>query len=123
MQAALQAHDRMQLARIGYGTGNLYLNANRDAIDDKTRLWTQAPNLDYPSDKTLAVIKIESLDGDLIAVFMNYAMHANSLFLEGMISGDFPGMSAGAKIGHSAPRERVKGGAIPGQCGGVKVGQ
>ena len=91
MQAALQAHDRMQLARIGYGTGNLYLNANRDAIDDKTRLWTQAPNLDYPSDKTLAVIKIEPLNGDLIAVFMNYAMHANSLFLEGMISGDFPG--------------------------------
>lgn len=91
VQAAIQAHDRMQLARIGYGTGHLYLNANRDAIDDETRLWSQEPNLDYPSDKTLAVIKIESLDGDLIAVYMNYAMHANSLFLEGMISADFPG--------------------------------
>jgi hypothetical protein len=91
VRAAQQAHDRMQPARIGYGTGNLYLNGNRDAIDEQTRLWSQEPNLDYPSDKTLAVIKIESLSGDLIAVYMNYAMHANSLFLEGMISGDFPG--------------------------------
>ena len=91
VQAAQQAHDRMQPARIGYGTGNLYLNVNRDAIDDQTRLWTQEPNFSYPSDKTLAVVKIESLSGELIAVYMNYAMHANSLFLEGMISGDFPG--------------------------------
>jgi neutral ceramidase len=90
-QAARQAHDSMKPARIGYGSGNLYLNVNRDAIDEQTRLWSQEPNLDYPSDKTLAVIKIESLSGQLIAVYMNYAMHANSLFLNGMVSGDFPG--------------------------------
>jgi len=90
-QAAKQAHDSMQPARIGYGSGNLYLNVNRDAIDEQARLWAQEPNLDYPSDKTLAVIKIESLSGQLIAVYMNYAMHANSLFLNGMVSGDFPG--------------------------------
>lgn len=90
-QAAKQARDAMQPARIGFGSGNLYLNVNRDAIDEKTRLWAQEPNLEYPSDKTLAVIKIESLKGQLIAVYMNYAMHANSLFLNGMISGDFPG--------------------------------
>jgi neutral ceramidase len=92
--AAKQAHDQMQLARIGFGTGNLYLNVNRDAIDDKTRLWSQEPNLEYPSDKTLSVIKIESLSGKLIAVYMNYAMHANSLFLNGMVSGDFFGEAA-----------------------------
>ncbi len=91
VQAAQKAHDSMQPARIGYGTGSLYLNVNRDAIDEQSRLWSQEPNLEYPSDKTLAVIKIESLSGDLIAVYMNYAMHANTLFLEGMISGDFPG--------------------------------
>lgn len=91
IQAALQARDKMQPAKIGYGTGNLYLNVNRDAIDEHTRLWSQEPNLEYPSDKTLAVIKIESLNGELIAVYMNYAMHANSLFLNGMVSGDFPG--------------------------------
>src|SRR6266487_6260903 len=91
VQAAKQAHDKMQPARMGFGTGNLYLNVNRDAIDEHTRLWSQEPNLEYPSDKTLAVIKIESLSGDLIAVYMNYAMHANSLFLDGKVSGDFPG--------------------------------
>jgi hypothetical protein len=90
-KAADEAHDKMQPARIGYGEGQLYLNVNRDAIDEKTRLWSQEPNLNYPSDKTLAVIKIESLNGQLIAVYMNYAMHANSLFLNGMVSGDFPG--------------------------------
>lgn len=95
VEAARLAHERMQPARIGYGTGNLYLNVNRDAINEQTRLWTQEPNLDYPSDKTLAVIKIESLSGDLIAVYMNYAMHANLLFLEGMVSGDFPGEAEG----------------------------
>jgi neutral ceramidase len=93
-QAAKQAHDQMQPARIGYGEGNLFLNVNRDAIDEQTRLWAQEPNLKYPSDKTLAVIKVESLDGELIAVYMNYAMHANSLFLNGMVSGDFPGEAA-----------------------------
>lgn len=91
IEAAIEAHDRMKPARIGFGTGSLYLNVNRDAIDETTRLWSQEPNPDYPSDKSLAVIKIESLDGELIAVYMNYSMHANSLFLEGMISGDFPG--------------------------------
>lgn len=91
VQAAKQARDKMQPAKIGYGTGALYLNANRDAIDEHTRLWAQEPNLEYPSDKTLAVVKIQSLTGDLIAVYMNYAMHANSLFLDGKVSGDFPG--------------------------------
>ena len=94
VQAAKQAHDKMQPARIGYGAGKLYLNVNRDVIDEQTRLWTQEPNLNYPSDKTLAVIKIESLDGKLIAAYTNYAMHANSLFLNGMVSGDFPGEAA-----------------------------
>lgn len=89
--AAKQANARMQAARIGFGTGNLYLNVNRDAIDEQSRLWSQEPNLDYPSDKTLAVVKIESTSGELIAVYMNYAMHAVSLFLDGKVSGDFPG--------------------------------
>src|SRR3954469_23653622 len=33
LQAAKNARDEMQPARIGFGTGNLYLNVNRDAID------------------------------------------------------------------------------------------
>jgi hypothetical protein len=89
--AAKQAKAKMQGARIGFGTGNVYLNVNRDSIDEQSRLWSQEPNLDYPSDKTLAVVKIESTRGELIAVLLNYAMHAVSLFLDGKVSGDFPG--------------------------------
>ena len=37
------------------------------------------------------MVKIESVSGELIAVYMNYAMHAVSLFLDGKVSGDFPG--------------------------------
>jgi neutral ceramidase len=37
------------------------------------------------------VVKIESTSGELIAVYLNYAMHAVSLFLDGKVSGDFPG--------------------------------
>lgn len=91
VKAASEAKDAAQPARIGYGTGMLYLNVNRDDIDGKTRLWAQEPNFDYPSDKTLAVIRIETLSGEPIAVYMNYAMHAISLFLDGKVSGDFPG--------------------------------
>lgn len=91
VQATKQAKAKVQPARIGFGTGKLYLNVNRDAIDEQTRLWSQEPNLEYQSDKTLAVIKIESATGELIAAYMNYAMHAVSLFLDGKISGDFPG--------------------------------
>ena len=91
VEAVRQAHSKLSPARIGAGAGLLYLNVNRDAIDEGTRLWAQQPNLAYPSDKTLSVIKIESLSGDLVAVYMNYAMHAISLFLDGRVSGDFPG--------------------------------
>jgi neutral ceramidase len=91
VKAANDAKSAAQPARIGYGTEMLYLNVNRDVVDEKTRLWEQQPNLEYPSDKTLAVIRIETLSGEPIAVYMNYAMHAISLFLDGKVSGDFPG--------------------------------
>src|SRR5256885_3330477 len=71
--AAKQAKAMMQPARIGFGTGNLYLNVNRGAIDEQSRLWAQEPNLDYPSDKTLAVVQIESTSSQLIAAYMHSA--------------------------------------------------
>src|SRR5271157_924726 len=56
VDAVRQAKAKLQPARVGFGTGNSYLNVNRDAIDPETHLWTQAPNLDGPSDKTVAVV-------------------------------------------------------------------
>ena len=86
-----QAKARLKPARVGYGTGFSYLNVNRDAIDPETRRWTQAPNLDGPSDKTVAVLKFEAPTGEPIAVYWTYAMHPVNGFLAGFTSADFPG--------------------------------
>jgi len=91
VDAVRQARARLQPARIGFGTGFSYLNVNRDAIDPETRRWTQGPNLDGPSDKTVAVLKFEAPSGEPIAVYWTYAMHPVNGFLAGFTSADFPG--------------------------------
>src|SRR5580658_7679091 len=91
LDAVRQAKAKLQPARIGFGTGFAYLNVNRDAISPETHLWTQAPNLDAPSDKTVAVVKFETPAGEPIAVYVNYAMHPINGYLVGFTSADFPG--------------------------------
>jgi neutral ceramidase len=91
LEAVKQAKDSLQPAEMGFGEGNLYLNVNRDAVDPKTRLWAQEANVDGPSDKTLAVLEFRKPNGGApIAIYMNYAMHAVTMFLREEISGDFP---------------------------------
>jgi hypothetical protein len=91
VDAVRQAKAKLQPARVGFGTGFCYLNVNRDAIDPQTRRWTQAPNLDGPSDKTVAVLKFQAASGEPIAVYLTYAMHPVNGFLAGFTSADFPG--------------------------------
>jgi neutral ceramidase len=91
VEAVRQAQAKLQPARVGFGTGFSYLNVNRDAISPETHLWTQAPNLDAPSDKTVAVLKFETPTGQPIAVYVNYAMHPINGYLVGFTSADFPG--------------------------------
>jgi neutral ceramidase len=93
-EAVRQANTKLQPARVGYGTGQFYVNVNGDAVHPDTRLWYQGPNLDGPSDKTVAVVKFESLSGEPIAVYINYAMHANLMFMRNEISGGFPGATS-----------------------------
>ncbi len=85
------AKDKLQPARIGYGTGVSYINIQRNIIDRKTNKWWEGANYDGPSDKTVAVIKFESLKGEPIAVYFNYACHAVVTGNTDMLSGDFPG--------------------------------
>ena len=94
MDAVRQAKSKLQPARVGYGKGFSYLNVNRDAVDPETHRWTQAPNLDGPSDKTVAVIKFSSAAGDPIAVYMTYAMHPINGYLAGFTSADFAGAAS-----------------------------
>ena len=95
LDAVKQAKASLQPAEMGFGEGKLYLNVNRDAIDPKTRKWAQQANLEFPSDKTLAVIQFRKPNGGApIAVYINYAMHAVTMFLREQISGDFPESTA-----------------------------
>src|SRR5215471_3624922 len=94
VDAVRQAKAKLQPARVGFGTGKSYLNVNRDTIDSETRLWTQAPNLDGPSDKTVAVVEFLAPHGEPIAVYMDYAMHPVNGFLAGITSADFAGAAS-----------------------------
>jgi neutral ceramidase len=94
MDAVRQAKASLQPARLGYGAGRSYLNVNRDVVDGESHLWTQAPNLDGPSDKTVAVIEFLAPGGQPIAVYMDYAMHPVNGFLAGLTSADFAGAAS-----------------------------
>jgi neutral ceramidase len=91
MNVVRMANGNLQPAKVGYGTGKSYLNVNRDVINKDTRLWTQAANIDGPSDKTLAVMIFSDNQGKPIAGYMNYAMHPVNAYLAGFITADFPG--------------------------------
>lgn len=94
LDAVRQAKANLQPARVGFGSGNSYLNVNRDAIDSETHLWTQAPNLEGSSDKTVAVVEFLTPSGQPIAVYMDYAMHPVNGFLAGLTSADFAGAAS-----------------------------
>jgi neutral ceramidase len=88
------AMQRLAPARIGYGTGVSYINVNRNIIDPKTRRWWEGPNYEGPSDKTVTVIELESVSGEPIAVYYNYAMHAVTVGQLDLVSGDAPGTTS-----------------------------
>ncbi len=85
---------RLEPARVAWGTGVSYINVNRDRIDPKTRRWWEGPNYDGPSDKTVAVVRVETLAGAPIAVYFNYAVHGVITGTLDMISGDIPGAAS-----------------------------
>jgi neutral ceramidase len=80
----------MQPARMGLGTGIAEVNVNRDQYSP-VRGWIPGNNPGAPSDKTVWVVKFESLTGDPIAIWFNYAVHSIVTFNLGVISGDLAG--------------------------------
>ena len=94
LQATRAASANMQPASVGFAEGKVYLNVNRDLFSDETGDWTQAPNPDGPSDKTLAVLAFYDAQGKPIAGYMNYAMHPVNGYLSNFRSGDFAGAAS-----------------------------
>lgn len=81
-------------ARISYGSGESYINVNRNIIDRKSNRWWEGPNRDGPSDKTVSVMYVETLAGVPLAVWYNYAVHAVLLGQLDQISADLPGAAS-----------------------------
>lgn len=94
LQSLREAVARLRPARIAWGTGQSYINVNRDRVDPATGRWWEGPNYEGTSDKTVAVVRIESATGEPIAVYYNYAVHAVLTGTLDMISGDIPGATS-----------------------------
>jgi neutral ceramidase len=94
LDAVRQSKAKLQPAEVAFGTGLSYLNANRDEVSEETHRWTQAPNLNAVSDKTVAVVTFTTPAGDPIAAYVNYAMHPINGYLVGFTSADFPGAAS-----------------------------
>ena len=92
--AVRQALAKLQPARMGFGTGKANVNMNRRAPDGSGG-WMLGNNPEGVSDKTVAVIKFETLSGQPIAIFSNYAVHGTVLGPGNMqISADLPGAAS-----------------------------
>lgn len=92
--AVSQAAGRLQPARMAFGTGQSWINVNRNIIESETRRWWEGPNYEGPSDKTVAVMRFETLTGQPIAVYYNYAVHPVITGNLDMISADIPGAAS-----------------------------
>jgi neutral ceramidase len=98
LTSAKQALDNLRPAKFGYGTGKSYVNVNRD-FQQEDGYWIQAPNYEGFSDKTLAVLKFEDLDCNLICAILNYAVIPATTYLaededgRQKICSDIPGVA------------------------------
>ena len=93
LEAVRQAAAQLQTARIAFGRGQGWVNINNGEQSGSKAGYDPLG----PSDKTLDVMRFETAAGAPIALFVNYASHAEVMFrsitkADGYeISGDLPG--------------------------------
>lgn len=91
VEAVRQAKANLQPARAGFGTGKAYVNTNRRAHLESGG-WGLGVNPEGVSDKTVAVVRFETLSGEPIAFLINYAVHGTAMGPENyQITADLPG--------------------------------
>ena len=98
VEAVKKAMATMRPARYGYGTIESICNVNRD-LKTAFGFWVEGPNYAGYSDHNLYVLKLEDLEGKLIAAILNFGAHAVCAFaqkdVDGKVktSGNFPGIA------------------------------
>lgn len=94
VQVVREAERNLQPARIGVGRGRADVNINRRARLANGNYWL-GRNPDGPSDKTVHVVKFETLTGKPVAVLANYSVHAVVLGPDNLqITADLPGTTS-----------------------------
>ena len=102
VDATRQSIAKLQPARIGFGRGKAYINGNRMYWDPEQGRYMLGYDRSgtLPSDKTVYVVKFESLSGEPIAFFVNYALmpivHTTGSYSGGddRLGGDVPGATS-----------------------------
>lgn len=91
VDAVRSARDRLEPARIVFGTGVAMANINRRAKDVEGQV-SIGLNPDGPVDRQFNLIRLNRPEGSLIALIANYAMHGTVMSGQNLkISGDGPG--------------------------------
>lgn len=94
-----EACRRLVEARIGAGTGSVYIGYNRRRVSAEgkvTMLWSNPAKIPTsPLDPTVSVLRIDALDGTPIAILVNYACHPVVFGADNLrYSADFVGVMA-----------------------------
>ena len=93
-ESVRQARSSLQPAKIGFGTGTAKVNMNRRAPNGEGG-WMLGNNPDGVSDKTVAVVRIDTLAGEPFAILSNYAVHGTVMGPGNLdVSSDLPGAAS-----------------------------
>ncbi len=90
VEAAVEADDRLQPARIGCGWGESSIGVYRREVRDGRDVLGEVP--DHPIDTSVGVIRVDDLDGNPIATLFRYSAHTVTVGSRSMVaSPDYPG--------------------------------
>jgi hypothetical protein len=93
LDAVREAKAKLQPAKVGVGTGYADVNVNREVLTSQG--WRIGPNPDGPSDKTVWVVKFETMADEPIAFFVNYAVRSVVMGPENkLLTGDLAGATS-----------------------------
>ncbi|MFH1909503.1 MAG: hypothetical protein ABIL11_19340 [Chloroflexota bacterium] len=90
VEAAVEADQKLQRARIGAGWGECHIGVYRREFRDGRDVLGEVPG--HPIDPSVGVIRVDDLDGNPIAVLFRYSCHPVTMGPRSMVaSSDYPG--------------------------------